>query len=93
MYALFAYIGGEWGIAGIDEHEECAVLFIDMTDKTFGEGTAFVAKLPDKSNHSPTADAAEHHATMASMQEMLKGLEDGNIDVDAALQNLNRRNK
>lgn len=86
MYALFAHIGGEWGFAGIDPHEECAVLFIEAIDNQFGEGTAHVFKFPDKSDHSPTADAAEKHAAMASMQEMLKAVESGEIDINAEFQ-------
>lgn len=90
MYALFAYIGGEWGFAGIDPHEECAVMFIEAIDSQFGDGTAQVFKLPNKSEHTPTGDAAEHHATMASMQDMLKALETNTVDIDTEFRSFNK---
>ena len=90
MYALFAYIGGEWGFAGVDPHEECAVMFIDEIDGQFGEGTAQVFKFPDKSNHNPTADEAEKHANTENMKGLLSALESGELDLDTALRNLGK---
>jgi len=88
MYALFAYIGGEWAFAGIDPHEECAVMFIEAIDRQFGEGTAQVFLFPDKSDHSPTADKAEAHASTENMKGLLAALEKGELDLDTALKNL-----
>lgn len=79
MYALFAYIGGVWGFAGVDPHETCAAFFIDNIDEAFGEGTAFVAKLPDKSDHSSTNDVQAH----ADLAGLLTTLENGELDLNA----------
>lgn len=93
MYALFAYIGGDWGFAGIDPHEECAVMFIDQIDGQYGEGTAQVFKFPDKSDHSPIADGAQHYATAETMKAMLAQLESGEMDLNDAFEQFNRHNK
>ena len=90
MYALFAYIGGEWGFAGIDPHEECAVMFINSIDGQFGDGTAQVFKFPDKDEHTPTSNAAENHANTANMKGLLAALEKGELDLDTAFRNLNK---
>lgn len=89
MYALFAYVGGEWGFVGFDPHEGCAVGFIENVDQIFGEGSAFVAKLPDKSEHTPIGDSAAKHLDFESMQQLLQSLEQGNLDLDQALKNFN----
>jgi hypothetical protein len=75
VFALFAYIDGQWGIAGIDPHEECAVMFIDQVDRRFGDGTAFVAKLPDKSDAVSTVE-------LQDMQNVLEAVESGALDFD-----------
>lgn len=93
MYALFAYIGGDWGFAGVDPHEECAVMFIEQIDRQYGDGTAQVFKFPDKSNHNPIADGAQNHANAESMKAMLTALESGEIDLNDALEQFNRHNK
>lgn len=92
MYLLMAHVFGAWGIAGIDPHEECAVMFIEQIDKEFGEGTAYVVKLPDREDHTPTADAAEHHANASRMHDLLKGLQEGDVDLDAAFKNMLNEN-
>lgn len=93
MYALFAYIGGDWGFAGIDPHEGCAVMFIESIDRQYGDGTAQVFKFPDKSGHNPTADEAEAHANTENMKSLLTALESGELDFNEALENLNRPDK
>lgn len=80
MYLLMAYINGDWAIKGFDEHEECAVMFIDEIDKQFGEDTAFVVKMPDRSHKDP-----------GSVQDILHNFD--KLDLDEALQNFNNHNR
>lgn len=89
MYLLMAYIGGSWGIAGVDPHEEHAVLFIEQIDKQFGEGTAFVVKLPDKSHEDHTTEFQK----LADLAGMLKDIESGDFDFDTAFTELNDKFK
>lgn len=86
MYLLMAYIGGEWGMVGIEAHEEHAVEFISFIDNMFGEGTAFVCKLPDKSNHHNT-DEIQKHVDLAAF---LAKLDNNEVDLDAELSKLTK---
>lgn len=90
MYPLFAFIGGQWYFGGIEPHEEHAVMFIEEMDNTYGEGTAQVYKLPDKSDHSPTADAAEAHANFESFKNLADAIESGELDLDTAFKNFRK---
>lgn len=87
MYLLMAYINGEWGIAGFEPHQECAVNFISAIDEQYGDGTAFVCLLPDK--EAEEAQKAGH----TELSKMLTTLEQGSFDFDAALANLNKHSK
>jgi hypothetical protein len=89
MFVLMAHIGGVWGFAGVDPHEECAALFIDQMDTMFGEGTAFVAKLPHKDVTDGDGDLEAHGA----MNELLKNVQSGNLDLDTAFAEFNNRHE
>lgn len=84
MYLLLAYVSGTWAMVGVDPHEECAVNFISTVDSQFGDGTAFVVKLPDKD--SETSESSE-------MVKLLNNLENGELDLDAALVDFNKRHQ
>lgn len=85
MYLLMAYIGGAWGIAGVEPHEECAVNFISAVDSTFGDGAAFVVRLPDKDD-----DTSDTHADLSVL---LGNLTSGTLDVDSEFAELLKKHK
>lgn len=86
MYVLLAYINGEWGIAGLEPHEECAVNFISAIDEEYGDGTAYVCFVPDKGGPTTSQKHTE-------LPDMLANIEQGSYDFDTALAELNRNNK
>jgi len=86
VYLLMAYIGGSWGIAGVEPHEECAVNFISAVDDTFGEGAAFVVRLPNKDDD----DSSDDHADLS---KLLSNLSSGSLDVDSELAELLKNHK
>lgn len=57
MYLLMGYLAGKWGIVDIDEHEDCAARFIEQFDEFFGEGAAYVVKLPDRDEEASILQA------------------------------------
>lgn len=83
VYVLFAHIGGEWGIVGFEAHQEHAVEFISFIDDMFGDGTAFVCKLPDK---AATEDAQKH----VDLAAFLAKLDRHEVDFDEELSKLTK---
>lgn len=93
MYIVLAHIKGKgWGIVAFEPHEDCVVRMISMIDSQFGDGTAWAGKLPDKGDDNDQdehAENAEHAGTAIDVLDMLKQLENGQVDLNAALAELN----
>lgn len=93
MYVVMAHIIGKgWGVVAIEPHEECVVNMISYIDSQFGDGTAWAGKLPDKDTPEEIAETEQHSTdTQNDLLNVLKEMESGSMDLNAAFAELNKR--